>query len=79
MSDDRPEIKIATLPGVREYTEGAPVELWFNEDGRVVIRAWNECHNNYTEVDLFDIVEWMKTAPEILNDRGGAYSDLPAC
>ena len=73
MCSDRPLLpvtKIATLPGVREHNEGEPVELWFNENGRVVIRAWNECHNNYTDVDLFDLLEWAKTEPEIADARG---------
>jgi hypothetical protein len=52
--------KLATLVGVREHSEGSAVELWLNRSGRVVVRAFNECGNNYTEVDLFDLLSWAK-------------------
>jgi hypothetical protein len=48
--------KLATLDAVRERTDGDPVELWLTGEGRVVIRAYNECGNAYTEVDLFDLL-----------------------
>lgn len=51
--------KIATMKGVREYGEGADVDLWVNADGRVVIRSRNECGNNYTDVDLRDLLDWL--------------------
>jgi hypothetical protein len=28
-----------------------------------VIRAFNECGNNYTQVDLLDLIEWLKSGP----------------
>lgn len=53
-------IKIATLTGVREYAEGYSVELRLEpETGRPVIVAWNEGHNNLTQVDLGDLVTWL--------------------
>lgn len=55
-----PPMRIATLP-VREYTEGEKVELWLGKSGRPVIRAFNECGNNYTDTDLFDLLEWART------------------
>jgi hypothetical protein len=60
MDPDRPAFKIATLTDIREENEGEPIELWFNRRGRVVVRAWNECGNNYTEVDLLRLVDWAK-------------------
>jgi hypothetical protein len=59
---DRPafETKIATLANVREWTEGEPVEVWLNRRGRIVIRAFNECGNNSTDVDLFDLLAWTR-------------------
>jgi hypothetical protein len=49
--------KICELVGVREYGEGDPVELWRNEtNGRLVIRAYNERQNNFTDVDLWDLL-----------------------
>lgn len=65
-----PEIKIADLVGVREHTEGDTVELWTNQAGRVVVRAWNECHNNHTDVDLVDLVSWLKSGSLFLGDSG---------
>lgn len=66
------EFKIAVMEGVREHTECEPVELWVNETGRVVIRSFNECGNNYTDVDLRDILDWISTGPRmgILPDHG---------
>lgn len=55
-----PCMKLATLNGVREHTEGSLVELWLNRSGRVVIRAFNECDNNHTDVDLIDLLHWAQ-------------------
>lgn len=52
------EKKIAVLDAVREYSEKDAVELWLHENGRVVIKAYNECHNNCTEIDLVDLLQW---------------------
>lgn len=80
MSHDRPlpEVKIATLASVREHTEGDVVELWWGSQGRIVVRAWNECHNNYTDVDLFDLLAWIECnqIKSKLNGRG-AFPSLP--
>jgi hypothetical protein len=54
------EIKLATLEGVREHTEHDLVELWLNKAGRIVVRAYNECHNNFTDVDLVELFDWAK-------------------
>lgn len=62
---DRPaplkEIKLAVLNGVREHSEHEPVELWLNRGGRVVVRAYNECGNNHTDVDLRDLLGWAQS------------------
>ena len=57
------EVRLASLVGVREHTEGAPVELWRNRAGRVIIRSYNECGNNVTDVDLYDLIDWLSTGP----------------
>lgn len=54
------EHKIAVLAGVREHMEGSPVELWLNDSGRIVLRAYNECQNNCTDVDLDDLINWLR-------------------
>ena len=56
---DKP-IMIAKLDTVRELTEGEPVEIWINETGNLLVRAYNECGNGYTEIDLVQLVEWAK-------------------
>jgi hypothetical protein len=65
--------KLATLVGVREHSEGSPVELWLNRSGRVVVRAFNECGNNYTEVDLFDLLSWAEGARVGEIEYGGGW------
>ncbi len=54
------DVKLATLGGVVEHNEGLPVEIWINAIGRVTVRAHNECGNNYTDVDLFQLLDWAK-------------------
>ena len=54
-------IKLATLSRVREYCEHEPVELWLSSTGRITIRAWNECGNNYTDIDLIDLLVALLT------------------
>lgn len=56
-------IKIATMQGVREYSEGYQVELWLY-DGRLVIRAYNEASYNETNVDVGDLLEWLRLGPD---------------
>jgi hypothetical protein len=62
------EVKLATLEGVREYNEREPVELWVRA-GRVILRAFNECHNNHTDVDLRDLLTWLQAGPELKDGR----------
>lgn len=57
------EHKIAVLDGVHEHTERYPVELWINKSGRVVVRSYNECGNNYTDVDLSELMDWLRSGP----------------
>jgi len=59
--------KLATLENVVELNEGYPVELWLTEAGRVVIRAWNECQNNYTDVDLFQFLAALDGSGDALS------------
>lgn len=57
---------MSVMEGVREYTEGCPVELT-RSAARLVIKATNEGGNNVTEVDLLDLLDWIKrNDPEIL-------------
>jgi len=55
-----------TMEGVREYCEERQVEF-DHRDGRPVVRATNEAGHNCTEVDLLDLIAWIKAnRPELL-------------
>jgi hypothetical protein len=58
------EMKICDMVGVEELNERycAP-ELWRTAFGKLVVRAYNECGNNYTDVDLWSLLAWLKTGP----------------
>jgi hypothetical protein len=59
-ADALAEMKITTLREVREWKEDMPVELWVNRGGRLVLRAYNEDGHNSTEIDVFDLLAWLK-------------------
>ena len=53
--------------GIREYAEGMTVKIR-EENERLVVRAYNEGGYNLTDVDLLDILDWVKeNKPELLN------------
>lgn len=54
------EMKICDMAGVIEAGEGWTPELWRNEDGRLIIRAYCECGNRYTELELWSLVHWLE-------------------
>ena len=73
------ELKIAVMAGVREHTEREPVELWVNGGGRLVVRSYNECRNNYTDTDLADLLEWARSGlPEEVANYGRGVPTIPA-
>ena len=65
------------MAGVREYAEGYEVKLvtstgYYNgahiDGGRLAVRALNEAGHNCTEVDLLDLIAWVKAnRPELLS------------
>lgn len=62
------------MEGVREYMEGMPVKIRTNENGRLVISADNEAGHNRTDVDLLDLLDWVRcNLPELVTEglRGG--------
>lgn len=63
--------KLADMHGVREHTERDPVELWLYK-GRVVVRCYNEGHNNYTDLDVADFLAWWNSP-----DRTAFVKDQP--
>lgn len=68
----RPKMKTE----IREYSEGYPVEIEqitkhptieLKGVGRWIIDAQNEGGHNGTEVDLLDVIDWVKqNKPELL-------------
>jgi len=56
------------LDGVREYAEGAPVELRLR-GGRLVVYATNEGGYNCTDVDLEDLVRAIDKLASISHDE----------
>ena len=71
------EFKVATLEGVREYGEGEPVELWVNRYGRMVVRARNECGNNFTDVDLADLLDWSRSGSSSEREIANGGESIP--
>lgn len=66
-------IRLGIMGGVRSY--GNPscpnVELSLNDVGRVVIRAFNEAGFSRTEVDLYDLLSWLRSgSSEAAIDNG---------
>jgi hypothetical protein len=60
MSDGATDTKLSDMPGVREYGDGAPVELGRDGDtGRLVVVAYNEGGHNCTSVDLGDLLAFL--------------------
>jgi hypothetical protein len=53
-------MKKIVMEGVREYCEEMDVKLGKGDNGRLVIVALNEAGYNSTEVDLLDLLEWLK-------------------
>lgn len=50
-----------TLDGVREYGERLPVKIAFYEDvGRFVLKAENQGGYDCVEINLLDLVAWLK-------------------
>lgn len=58
------ENKLMELP-VQEHVEGLPIELWENKKGRLVIRARNKDGSCATDVDLSDLILWLRDHQKI--------------
>lgn len=68
MDSDRPAQIVSVMDGVREYSDGLPVELWRLDTGRLVICAKNEGGFAGTAIDLGDLVDWLR--------HGGSLEEL---
>ena len=68
-------LKNAVKTDIREYCEKLSVHVAEADNGRFVIEAWNEAGHNGVEVDLLDVLEWVRVnRPELLKEvcsRGG--------
>lgn len=62
-----------TCPEIRDGERGkdGAVEIARNENGRFVVRAFNEGGYNCTDVDVLDLIAWIKAnKPEWLTQGG---------
>ena len=60
------EIKRIVMQGVREYAEKMPVEL-VTKNGRLCLSALNQGGYDGTDIDLVDVLAWLKAnRPELL-------------
>ncbi len=62
---------MSIMSDVTEYAEGFDVELVqgniHSQRGRWIVKAWNEGGNNTTEVDVEQLVAWLKAnRPDLL-------------
>ena len=63
--------KICEMAGVREYREKKPIELHRNDEtGRLVVLATKQGGSNIMEIDLFDLVDWVRGTRMNGNDIG---------
>lgn len=60
------------MVGVKEYCEDLDVVLTtaYSDRERLVIKAYNEAGYNSTEVDLVDVILWLrKNRPELMEGK----------
>ena len=59
------QVNLVTVDGV--YASGLPQAEWQGH-GRLAIQAYNESGYNSTQVDLLDLIKWLRNNyPELLN------------
>ena len=56
------------MKGVREYCEEMDVALSRTTEGRLVIEARNEGGYNCTQVDLEDLLDWLRKNCAVLSE-----------
>lgn len=68
---------VAALPGVREYQENGPVELWRDgKTGRLCIVAWMCAGNVGCFIDLADLMSVLECGHAArIDDREGSRTD----
>ena len=60
------EKEIISTEEVREYAEGENVEIDAHENGRLIVRAINQGGHDSTEIDLQDLLIYVKNNHPIL-------------
>lgn len=71
-------VKICDLTGVREYSEGQPVELWFDDTiGRLTVIARNGGGYDCTNIDLGDLIDWLRSGPPAYRFLSGEGFMIP--
>ena len=57
------------MHGVTEYAEGLDVKLQVEDNGRLVVSAWNEGGFNGTSVDLMELLAWLRAnRPDLIEE-----------
>ena len=57
------------MHGVTEYAEKLDVKLQVEDNGRLVVSAWNEGGFNGTSVDLMELLAWLKSnRPDLIEE-----------
>ena len=55
------------MHGVTEYAEGLDVKLQMEDNGRLIVSAWNEGGFNGTSIDLLELLAWLRAnRPDLL-------------
>lgn len=66
-------IKIAVMDGVREYAEGYPVELlWDEERKRYIIYAQNQGGCDGVQIDFADLISFLQKGPRTIAAENGS-------
>jgi hypothetical protein len=57
------------MHGVTEYAEGLDVRLQLEDNGRLIVSAWNEGGFNGTSIDLLELLVWLRNnRPDLIRE-----------
>ena len=57
------------MHGVTEYAEGLDVRLQLEDNGRLIVSAYNEGGFNGTSIDLLELLVWLRNnRPDLIRE-----------
>ena len=57
------------MHGVTEYAEGLDVRLQLEDNGRLIVSAYNEGGFNGTSIDLLELLAWLRNnRPDLIRE-----------